>query len=176
MKFVRKFSLAILALLLAGFLLPERKVVPVVGASDHDWNKNSFWYEPWGSSGVHKGVDIFARKGTAAVSTTDMLILYTGQVGKGGNVVLGLGPKWRLHYFAHLEQIAESTGFYVSASETIGTVGDSGNAAGKQPHMHYSVVSLIPYLWKMDSSTQGWKKAFYQNPIEYLQTAQAHAP
>ena len=86
----------------------------------------------------------------------------------GGKVVLVLGPKWRLHYYAHLDSI--STGFFsiVSPSKEIGRVGATGNAAGKPPHLHYAIKTLIPYPWRMDRSVQGWKKMFYLNPIPYL--------
>ncbi|MET1255825.1 M23 family metallopeptidase [Aliikangiella maris] len=148
--------------------MPERKIIPVKNATVLSWNANTFWYEPWGSSGVHKGIDIFAAQGTPVLASTDMLILYRGIFSKGGNVVLGLGPKWRLHYFAHMQGINKDVGFLASKGQLIGTVGDTGNARGKPPHLHFSIVSIIPLPWLIDRSTQGFKKAFYLNPIEYL--------
>ena len=47
-----------------GFLIPETLVIPVKAARASDWNKNTFWYEPWGKSITHKGIDIFAKQGT----------------------------------------------------------------------------------------------------------------
>ena len=70
--------------------------------------------------------------------------------------------------FAHLERASASIGELVWSGEIIGSIGDSGNAAGKPAHMHYSVLSLIPRPWEIDGATQGWKKAFYVNPIDYL--------
>lgn len=151
-----------------GFLLPEPATIPVKNASSADWNKDTFWYEPWGSSGVHKGVDIFAAQGTPVIASTNMLVIYKGTINRGGNIVLGLGPKWRLHYFAHLESINPDTGLFAAGGESLGTVGDTGNAQGKQPHLHYSLVSLIPLPWLIDGSSQGYKKAFYINPVEYI--------
>ncbi len=81
---------------------------------------------------------------------------------------MALGPKWRVHYFAHLDSIDKDAGILLSAGSEIGAVGDSGNAKGKQPHLHYSIVSLIPRPWAIDGSTQGYKKAFFVNPILYL--------
>ncbi|MDP2714623.1 M23 family metallopeptidase [Rheinheimera sp.] len=142
--------------------------MPVAGAASRDWHPDSFWYEPWGSSGVHKGIDIFAHKGTAVISTTTGLVLYQGEIAKGGKVILVLGPKWRLHYFSHLSRIAVSSFTAVRAGEVIGAVGDSGNAKGKPPHLHYSIVRLIPAPWAIDSSSQGYKKMFYIDPGNYL--------
>jgi len=86
----------------------------------------------------------------------------------GGNVVLILGPKWRLHYYAHLNELRRKPLSIVSKKSTIGTVGTSGNAAGKAPHLHYSIVTPIPYIWRVDSDRQGWKKMFFLNPIAYF--------
>lgn len=142
--------------------------MPVAGAEQRDWHPDSFWYEPWGSSGVHKGIDIFANKGTAVTSTTVGVVLYQGEIAKGGKVILVLGPKWRLHYFSHLSSIDVSSFTAVRAGEVIGAVGDSGNAKGKPPHLHYSIVRLIPAPLAIDSSSQGYKKMFYIDPGNYL--------
>lgn len=162
-------GLALVLLLISCYLVPESPIIPVKGASSKDWNSQTFWYEPWGASGVHKGIDIFAPKNTAVIAPTPMLIIYRGDFFQGGKVVVGLGPKWQIHYFAHLATIATDTGLIVTKGETLGAVGDSGNAQGKPPHLHYSILSLLPKPWLIDTSTQGYKKAFYQNPIRYLE-------
>lgn len=163
-----KILSAFIAILLLGFILPEPRVMPVVGASSNDWNKDTFWYEPWGSSGVHKGIDIFAAKGTDLVSTNAGLVVYQGSLRKGGNVVVLLGPKWRVHYYAHLDSTKADAFSWVSAGQSIGSVGDSGNAKGKPAHIHYSIVTLIPYLWRVDFDSQGYKKIFYLDSGAYL--------
>lgn len=169
MKTRTKILLCVFCFILIGFALPDRRIIPVAGATKSDWNANTFWFEPWGSSGVHKGIDIFSSGGTPVIASTDMILLYKGEISKGGKVVLGLGSKWRLHYFAHLESINEHAGLYVAKGNEIGSVGDTGNAKGKSPHLHYSIVSIFPVPWLIDRSTQGYKKAFYLNPIEYLE-------
>lgn len=162
-------SVLVLGVILGvGLLLPEPRVIPVFGATEADWNKNTFWYEPWGSSGVHKGIDIFATKGSNVIASSNLLILYRGTLNKGGNVIVGLGAKWRIHYFAHMEDIDKDAGIFLRAGDVLGTVGDSGNAKGKAPHLHFSIFSLLPRPWAIDSSTQGHKKAFFINPISYF--------
>ena len=168
MKRSRWILLILLAVIVLGYLLPERISLPVARATANDWNRNAFWHEPWGVSGVHKGIDIFAAMDTPVLSTTDGLVLYAGQVRYGGNVIVVLGPRWRLHYFAHLASLDTAVFSPVSSGEVIGSVGDSGNAKGKAPHLHYAIVRLIPQPWKMDTATQGYKKAFYLNPDPYL--------
>jgi len=155
-------------LIVIGFLLPENLIIPVQGATTRDWNHKTFWYEPWGKSGVHKGIDIFAKKGTPLLSATSGVVVYTGKFGIGGNVIIVLGAKWKIHYYAHLKSKNVSVGEFVSTSQKIGTIGNSGNAKGKPAHVHYSIVTLFPYVWRWDNSTQGWKKIFYLNPSEIL--------
>lgn len=168
MKKKYKVLISVAVIFSIGFVVPEPHRIPVDGATSSDWNKDSFWYEPWGSSGVHKGVDIFATKGTPVMAATNMLVVYRGRIRKGGNIVVGLGPKWRLHYFAHLEKIDADAGLFLSSGSKVGTVGDSGNAKGKPPHLHFSILSAFPLPWLIDGSTQGFKKAFYLNPINYF--------
>ena len=173
MKKRYKVALGLGLILGLGFLIPEPKIIPVLGATEADWNKDTYWYEPWGSSGVHKGIDIFAPTGTSVVSSSNLLILYRGTLSKGGNVIVGLGPKWRIHYFAHLNAIDNKAGVILKAGDMLGSVGDSGNAKGKSPHLHFSILSLIPRPWAIDSSTQGYKKAFFINPISYFMARNA---
>lgn len=149
-------------------LLPGSIQIPVKGASSTDWNKDTFWYEPWGVSGVHKGIDIFAAKATEITSPVFGIVLYTGEINVGGKVVVTLDAKLRLHYFAHLDEIDTHIGSFANTGTKLGSVGDTGNAAGKQPHLHYSLVSILPYVWRIDGASQGWKKMFYLDPASYF--------
>ncbi|MDM7862319.1 M23 family metallopeptidase [Alteromonas sp. ASW11-36] len=161
-------SLALLLIVITGLLIPERIVIPVAGASSSDWNHQTFWFEPWGSSGVHKGIDIFGDMETAVLAATSGVVVYTGYLSKGGNVIAVLGPKWRIHYVAHLNSTSVQVGDWVERGETVGTLGDTGNAKGKAPHVHYSIVSVVPIPWRMTTDSQGWKKMFFLNPHDKL--------
>jgi murein DD-endopeptidase MepM/ murein hydrolase activator NlpD len=148
----------------------DRPHIPVEGASTRDWNPKSFWYEPWGKSGVHKGIDIFAPQGKVVRAATPGVVIFRGDWGQGGKVVAVLGPKWRIHYSAHLS--SQEPGWLVSARAPLGAVGTTGNAAGKPPHLHYTVFSLIPLPWRYSSDTQGWRKMFYLDPGALLTAGQ----
>ena len=56
MKTRYKVLLGLLGVLALGLALPERREIPVLAATSADWNAKTFWFEPWGSSGVHKGI------------------------------------------------------------------------------------------------------------------------
>lgn len=166
----RRLLVIISIVIIIGSLLPQTFTNPVAGADDNSYNKKSFWYYPWGKSVTHKGVDIFAKEGTNVRSSTYGLVLFSGEIKVGGNVVLVLGPKWRLHYYAHLKKIDRGFLSWLTPNEKIGEVGTTGNARGKSPHLHYSIVTLIPYPWRIDSDKQGWKKMFYLNPIVFFKS------
>ena len=167
-RITRVVILVLMAIVLIGFLLPESFSMPVEGANSESYDQNSFWFYPWGKSVTHKGVDIFARKGTPVHPTVYGIVIYRGKNNLGGNVVMILGPKWKLHYYAHMDTVKTGMFSLVSAKSTIGTVGSTGNAAGKPSHLHYTMKRVFPFPWKYESGVQGWKKMFYINPIPYL--------
>ena len=161
--------LFIIVIVSVGMLIPQNLQMPVVGAGDKSYNHETFWYEGWGTSIVHKGIDVFARRGTRVNSATIGIVLLTAEYGKGGKFVVVLGPKWRLHYYAHLDEIKTKRFALVNQNTEIGTVGNTGNAITTPAHLHYGIGTLIPYPWRMDDAPLGYQKAFYLNPIDYLQ-------
>ena len=168
LKYIKIISLVILSIIVIGLLIPQNLKMPVVGADSNSYNHNAFLHGGWGSSVVHKGVDIFAKKGTSINSSTVGIVLTIGEGGKSGKFVLVLGPKWRLHYYAHLDEIKTKRFAFVTQDTEIGTVGNTGNAINTPAHLHYSIVTLIPYPWRIDDSSHGIRKMFYLNPIDYL--------
>ena len=165
--FFRWLALLIFLILL-GLLLPQKFRMPVEGATRQSYSQQSFWAYPWGRSVTHKGVDIFAKKGTKIHPATGGIVLYKGKTPGGGNVVFILGPKWRIHYYAHLDEIKTNRFSIVSSKTVIGTVGNTGNAICKPSHLHYTIKTIIPYPWQMDKGVQGKRKMFYLNPITSL--------
>ena len=168
MKKKHKIGLFIFLIIAIGLSVPQKLSMPVDGATKVDYNKDTFWYYPWGKSVTHKGIDIFANEGTDLKSATYGIVLFVGEIKVGGNIILILGPKWRIHYYAHLKDMKTSSMSWVPRGKIIGSVGSSGNAKGKSPHVHYSILTPIPYLWRFDDDRQGWKKIFYLNLIDYL--------
>lgn len=161
-------SIILLVIVIAGFLLPEETVNPVKGATSKDWHKKSFWYYPWGRSGVHRGVDIFAPKHRPVLAATHGIVISTAERTLGGKTITVLGAKWRLHYYAHLQSVDVHRGDWVNVGETIGSVGDSGNAVGKAPHLHYAIKTLFPYFWQRDDAPYGSQKIWYIDPTPRL--------
>ncbi len=101
-------------------------------------------FDSWGfarSGGrSHQGIDIFAPRGRAVVSTTDGIVVTVGTNILGGRIVRVLGPGGRWHYYAHLERFGSvREGDWIRAGTVVGYVGDSGNARGTPPHLHYGI-------------------------------------
>lgn len=88
----------------------------------------------------HEGIDIFAKRNTPVIASIDGRIVRQGVSERGGNVVWVVGDDGRRHYYAHLEAFSEhQTGERVRRGETIGYVGNSGNAITTPTHLHYGV-------------------------------------
>ncbi len=88
----------------------------------------------------HEGIDIFAPRGTPIQATTQGIVSKVGNNNLGGRVVVVVGPGGAGHYYAHLEDYADiSPNDWVNAGDIIGYVGDSGNAKGTPPHLHYGI-------------------------------------
>jgi murein DD-endopeptidase MepM/ murein hydrolase activator NlpD len=165
------YAVIVLAfILVAGFLVPGRLVVPVKGATRADWNPKAFGFYPWGKSGVHKGIDVFAREGTPVISASSGVVVGAEITPDGGNVISILGPQWRIHYYAHLKTSMVTAGTLVSQGTQIGTVGATGNAAGKPPHLHYAIITQFPYIWLYRNDRFGSDRMFYLNPDEQLRS------
>ena len=168
-RIILRIVLVVVAIVLLGLIIPQNLKMPVVGADGNSYNHKTFWYEGWGTSIVHKGIDVFAKRGTRVNSATWGIVLLATEYGKGGKFIVVLGPKWRLHYYAHLDEIKTKPFAFVTQDTEIGTVGNTGNAITTPAHLHYGIGTLIPYLWRIDDAPLGWQKMFYLNPIDYLQ-------
>lgn len=88
----------------------------------------------------HEGVDIFAPKGTPAVASVNGVISGVGTNKLGGNVVF-LADKDRAIrlYYAHLDHWNVTNGQRVSIGDTVGFVGNTGNARTTGPHLHFGI-------------------------------------
>lgn len=94
------------------------------------------------SRGGHLGIDIFAPKGTPLVSCVNGEIYSIGRnSGVGGNTVNILGDDGKNYYYAHLNSINNELekGERITKGKFLGTVGNTGNARGTHPHLHFSI-------------------------------------
>jgi peptidoglycan LD-endopeptidase LytH len=90
----------------------------------------------------HHGVDLFAPRGTPVVAAAPGVIRRVGQTDIGGNVVWLLDPRREQSlYYAHLDRQLVFAGDIVQVGDTLGLVGNTGNARGTPPHLHFGIYS-----------------------------------
>ena len=101
----------------------------------------SFWGAARdGGRRSHEGIDIFAPRGTAVVAATEGRVSSTGNKGLGGKQVwLRDSKRGNSLYYAHLDSIIAQPGMRVSPGDTLGLVGNTGNARTTPPHLHFGI-------------------------------------
>jgi len=89
----------------------------------------------------HQGIDIFAAPGTPLLACVRGTITRLGTDVLGGTKLWLLGEDGTAYYYAHLSGYAPDLqeGQTVEAGQPIGFVGDTGNARGGLPHLHFQV-------------------------------------
>jgi len=111
---------------------------PVAGNSAR---VGSIWDDPRdGGSRRHEGIDIFDKKGTPVLAAADGRISRTGDGGIGGKVVwLRAANKPMSLYYAHLDKQLVEPGQRVKVGDTLGLMGNTGNARTTPPHLHFGI-------------------------------------
>ncbi len=130
---------AVYAVRLQAQAAPARLPVPVQGLAATRV-RDSWHAARDGGQRRHEGIDLFAPRGTPVLSATEGIVWRRGLDARGGRVVWVLGPAGHLHYYAHLDAYgAPRPGDRVAARDVLGTVGNTGNARGAPPHLHYGI-------------------------------------
>jgi murein DD-endopeptidase MepM/ murein hydrolase activator NlpD len=114
--------------------------MPVVGVKPYEL-ENSWGNARDGGKRKHKGIDIFAPKGTAIVAVQDGIISYIGEQPKGGNCLWLTTENGAAFYYAHLDRWAPGLyeGMEVQSGDLLGYVGNTGNAKYTPSHLHFGV-------------------------------------
>lgn len=89
---------------------------------------------------VHHGVDIFAPRGTPVVAAAEAYVTRVDTTPVGGRVIwLRDSERGSSIYYAHLHEILVREDTEVAPGDTIGTVGNTGNARTTPPHLHFGL-------------------------------------
>lgn len=112
---------------------------------------------------AHQGTDIMAPSGTPLLAAERGIITKMGSDVLGGTKIWVKGESGTYYYYAHLSAFAEgmADGLVVEAGTVIGFVGDTGNAKGGSPHLHFEIhpdggpaVNPYPLLKVVDDLTR----------------------
>lgn len=126
-------------------------VFPVAG---QDANIGSLWGESrGGGKRKHKGIDIFAEKGTSVLSICDGVVTAVTNRGIGGKTVWVKSDDYAWSaYYAHLDVQKVVQGQLVKKGQLLGTVGNTGNAKHTPAHLHFGIykgrspVNPLPFV------------------------------
>ncbi|MCU1347264.1 MAG: family metallopeptidase, partial [Acidobacteria bacterium] len=114
--------------------------MPVVGVRVRDLDDS--WHAPRdGGARQHKGIDIFASKGTEIVAVADGIISFIGDQRLGGHCIWLTTEGGASFYYAHLDRWAAGLyeGMEVQSGDLLGYVGNTGNAKYTPSHLHFGV-------------------------------------
>jgi murein DD-endopeptidase MepM/ murein hydrolase activator NlpD len=88
----------------------------------------------------HEGIDIFAPKLTPAIAAADGYITGVQEGGLGGKTVwMKVADKNYYLYYAHLDKQLVEEGERIRKGDTLGLIGNTGNAKYTPPHLHFGI-------------------------------------
>lgn len=133
----------------------------------------------------HEGIDIFAPLRTAAVAAANGQVTRVTENKLGGKVVF-MRPAGRDYvlYYAHLDTQLAYDGQQVKAGDTLGLIGNTGNARTTPPHLHFGIytnggaINPLPFVeaarqWpgKITASIEALNRYAHNNRSAAIYTA-----
>lgn len=123
----------------------------------------------------YPATDIFCPVGTTVVAVTDGVVDFVSRADvwdpavddpatRGGRSVAVVGDDGVRYYGSHLSSVVPGIepGVRVTAGQVLGATGDSGNAAGTDPHLHFGISRpTTPEDWEVRRGEV--------NPFPYLE-------
>ena len=108
----------------------------------------------------HQGIDIFAPRGTPVLAAANGVVRSVSPNNLGGNVVwLSDYSRGQTLYYAHLDRHHVVAGQSVTVGDTLGFVGNTGNARSTPPHLHFGIyrrghgaVDPFPFVYRSTAS------------------------
>lgn len=95
------------------------------------------WGAPRSGGRSHEGTDIFGQMGGDVFAVTDGVIEWTRRGSSAGLWLSLRGDDGHRYWYMHLSDFAASAGQRVSAGQRIASNGNTGNARGTSPHIHF---------------------------------------
>ncbi len=100
---------------------------------------------------IHKGVDIFAGRGTPVLAAAEGRVMQAGRSNGLGGITIWLRADGKAIYYAHLDSASAAEGQQVQQGDTLGFIGNSGNARTTPTHLHFGIyndgaVKPLPFI------------------------------
>ena len=110
-----------------------------------------------GGRRLHKGVDIFAEKGTPVVAISDGYVARIDETMIGGKVIwVRDALRNQAYYYAHLDAFLTDPFVRVQRGDTLGLVGNTGNARNTPSHLHFGIYATrraldpLPFIQQVE--------------------------
>lgn len=101
----------------------------------------SYFGDARGKTRTHAGIDIKAPKGTPVIAVTDGVVESVKNSGAGGKQVWLLAEDGKRYFYGHLDDWAVEEADMVYSGDVLGYVGNTGNASGTIPHLHFEIMT-----------------------------------
>ncbi|WP_114522170.1 M23 family metallopeptidase [Altererythrobacter sp. ZODW24] len=141
----------------------DQLVVPVLNVKREDLG-DTFTDERSEGEALHEALDIPADKGTTVIAAApgEVEKIFTSEAG-GKTLYVRSIDRETIHFYAHLDEYAEGLkeGQRVRRGQRLGTVGSSGNADNKAPHLHFAIL-------RTSADAEWWEPATAINPYPLL--------
>lgn len=113
---------------------------PLPGHACRETSGYGWRTDPMGGLGTdfHIGNDLAAAQGTAVLAAADGVVRAAGSHKSYGNYARVLHADGDETLYAHMQYLFVHQGEQVAAGQTLGTVGQTGNATG--PHLHFEIL------------------------------------
>lgn len=106
---------------------------PVQGPVSSDYGYRFIF----GETNFHQGVDIAAPMGTAIAAGADGQVVFAGERGSYGNLVILRHDNGFYSYYGHCSKLLVTVGQSVTQGQIIAAVGSTGRSTG--PHCHFEL-------------------------------------
>jgi murein DD-endopeptidase MepM/ murein hydrolase activator NlpD len=132
-----------------------------MGTANSDYSRQATHAGAGGHLHGHIGVDIFGPKGTPILAPVDGKVKYGGN---GLTVIIEDPETGYSHWLGHLDTRTVNEGDFVFAGQQVGTLGNTGNAQGTAPHLHYNIYSTNAGFYSGEDPLNILKGAINKTP------------
>lgn len=122
---------------------PDGFVFPLITTKSEIREDGWCYNNPSNCHHNYNAADIFADPGTTVVAAQPgTVVRAVNQSGGVGSRVVIKGDDGHLYYYTHMTDgsVTLSAGDQVAAGDVLGTVGESAQAAGTPPHLHFDML------------------------------------
>jgi murein DD-endopeptidase MepM/ murein hydrolase activator NlpD len=124
---------------LPGYPLPQNAPIGL----SYGWHQNP----NNGDRSFHSGIDLLAEVGTPVLAADNGVVVFVGEEGIYGNLVVIAHGEDRQSRYAHLGTVRVKIGQQVKVGDAIATVGTTGQPDIASPHLHFEVRYKLPAGW-----------------------------